>query len=92
MGRALQRLKVPMPLFKNLEVRPNLRKLVNLKCNLLAAQKGELVKIPKGARVRTVSRAQAEAEVRVYESTDIDDTAALEKKLEQLRLSARAKG
>ena len=49
MGKQLQKMKVTMPLFKGMEVKPNLLQLIIAKANLPAYYTSEVIKVLKGA-------------------------------------------
>lgn len=57
LGQQLAKIRVMMPLFKGMQVRPNLRRLICRKANLLALKAGDTVKLARGTRVVDVSPA-----------------------------------
>ena len=74
-------MKMQMPLFKGIEVKPNLLQLVLAKAALVAHHGGETVRVVKGTRVQPVSVRQLEARVRALESSNVDDDEGVQEKL-----------
>ena len=81
MGKQLQKMKMQMPLFKGVEVKPNLLQLVLAKAALVAHHGGETVRVVKGTRVQPVSLKHMEARVRALESSNVDDDEGVQERL-----------
>ena len=81
MGKDMNKLRVQLPLFKSMAVKPNLQRLICAKANLQAYKVGDRVKLVRGTRVEEVSERQLAEEVEAYERSHVDDDVGIERRL-----------
>jgi hypothetical protein len=51
----MNKLRILLPLFKGLGLRPNLRRLVLAQAGLESFIQGDTIRVPKGARIKEIS-------------------------------------
>lgn len=73
LGSQVAKMKVLLPLFQGLEIKPNMRQLVLSRAVLEAYKHGDTVRVPRGTIIREVSEAQLKEECTVYSEAGVDD-------------------
>ncbi len=73
LGQEVEKMKILMPLFKGLQLKENLRRLVMAKASMEAFRHGDAVKLVRGTKVREVTEQQLQREIDIYSESGIDD-------------------
>ena len=73
LGSQVAKMKVLLPLFQGLEIKPNMRQLVLSRAVLEAYKHGDTVRVPRGTIIREVSETQLKEECTVYSEAGVDD-------------------
>jgi hypothetical protein len=73
LGQEVEKMKILMPLFKGLQLKENLRRLVMAKAGMEAFRHGDVVKLVRGTKVREVTEQQLQREIDIYSESGIDD-------------------
>ena len=74
-----------LPLFKGLDIKPNLRHLVLRQALLEAHRHGDTVHVVRGTRIKEVSENQLKDEVELLNQSGIDDEAQVRAQLKQIK-------
>lgn len=69
----MDKMRILLPLFKGMDIKPNLRRLVMSQVGLQAYENGETMRVVKGTRIKEISEEQLREEIRVYSEAGVDD-------------------
>jgi hypothetical protein len=73
LGQEVEKMRILMPLFKGLQLKENLRRLVMAKAGMEAFKHGDTVKLVRGTKVKEVTEHQLKREIEIYSDSGIDD-------------------